>query len=591
MTVFEQFAGQWFDWIASVSWQLALLVCLAAIAGRVARAASPRLRHALWLLVLVKVFLPPGLATPWSVGQWAIAPVIDKTGWSYAAESLASPAGPQHANAVAAQDAAQDPAPTGATRIPSAPAMLLIGWAAGCVLFWGAVVWRYARLVRATRSARAIDEGPLRVALEQIALDLHVRRVPELYCSTLVTSPFLFGVVRPRIVLSEESLAQLDQLELRAVLMHELVHWKRHDTWIGWLQVLAQGIFWFHPFLWWANGQLRHERECVCDEAVLRMGRITPRSYCESIVHVLTAARGRSLVAGSLVGVFERGSKLQNRLEEIMNYKPLNKGFGWPSRLAVVAFALLFLPMAPGVVDTTLAETPGGVAAAAAPQTRYPQIVKTTPKVGAKGVSPTLSEITVTFDRDMRGGMSWTGGPPLFPPIDKGRQARWSNARTCVVPVKLEKGSYYRLGINSTSHQNFRGSDGVPAPPSAIYFSTRNATGAVERRLHAPKIVKIDPPNGATSVDPDTKALRVTFDVPMGGGMSWTGGGTTFPPSPDGKSAAWSKNGLTCTLPVTLEPNHEYRVGLNSLSHINFQSKWGVPLTSVVYKFRTGDAR
>jgi hypothetical protein len=37
------------------------------------------------------------------------------------------------------------------------------------------------------------------------------------------------------------------------------------------------------------------------------------------------------------------------------------------------------------------------------------------------------------------------------------------------------------------------------------------------------------------------------------------------------------------------DPTHRYRLGLNSLKHINFQSKWGVPLAPIVYEFRTRD--
>jgi hypothetical protein len=92
-------------------------------------------------------------------------------------------------------------------------------------------------------------------------------------------------------------------------------------------------------------------------------------------------------------------------------------------------------------------------------------------------------------------------------------------------------------------------------------------------------------------VDPETKALRVTFDMPMEGGMSWTGGGPHFPSGPDGKKASWSKDAKTCTLPVVLESGHDYELGLNSLSHINFQSKWGVPLAPVVYRFGTRGAK
>src|SRR5689334_16551694 len=62
---------------------------------------------------------------------------------------------------------------------------------------------------------------------------------------------------------------------------------------------------------------------------------------------------------------------------------------------------------------------------AKSPKSNSPQIVKTIPTAGATDVDPKLPEITVVFDRDMGEGMSWTGGPPLFPPLDKARQSKW----------------------------------------------------------------------------------------------------------------------------------------------------------------------
>jgi carboxyl-terminal processing protease len=196
----------------------------------------------------------------------------------------------------------------------------------------------------------------------------------------------------------------------------------------------------------------------------------------------------------------------------------------------------------------------------------------------------------VTFDRDMDQGMSWVGGPPLFPPVDETRKARWIDKRTCVLPVKLQEGAFYLLGINSPTHQNFRSKQGVAACTAAIYFSMKGATEEVEQRVRVPSIVSLEPENGAKEVDPGSTTLRVTFDVPMDEGISWTGGGTTFPKIPEGKTASWSDDGLTCTLPVALEPDHDYQLGLNSVTHKNFTSKWGVPLEEVVYKFRTRSA-
>ena len=52
----------------------------------------------------------------------------------------------------------------------------------------------------------------------------------------------------------------------------------------------------------------------------------------------------------------------------------------------------------------------------------------------------------------------------------------WNDKRTCVLPVELKKGMFYRVGINSTSFQNFSSELGVPAATTAIYFATAGAT-------------------------------------------------------------------------------------------------------------------
>lgn len=263
--------------------------------------------------------------------------------------------------------------------------------------------------------------------------------------------------------------------------------------------------------------------------------------------------------------------------------------FGRISNVARVAFTILLVAVAgvsvpPARAADAVPEKPAPV------QTPYPQIVNTIPQIGATGVDPGLKEIRVTFDRAMTDGMSWTGGPPLFPPLDEGRKAKWIDKRTCILPVSLEEGRFYRLGINSTSHQYFRSAEGVPAPSSAFYFATRGADESTKARVRAPEIVKIDPANGSGDVDPAIKALRVTFNMRMGRGMSWTGSGASFPKAREELKATWSEDQFTCTLPVTLEPGRDYELGLNSLRHINFQSEWGVPLPPVVYKFHTRDA-
>lgn len=223
-------------------------------------------------------------------------------------------------------------------------------------------------------------------------------------------------------------------------------------------------------------------------------------------------------------------------------------------------------------------------------QMQPPRIVATSPVIGATEVDPGVTEITVTFNQEMGGGMSWTGGGPEFPPSPGGQKAQWRDTRTCVLPVKLEAGHYYRVGINSTSYQNFSSAHGLAARPSAIYFTTQGASDTLKARTLVPQAVRFEPYNGALNVSPAVTELRATFSVPMGGGCSWctvSDDGADFPKGPEGKRVYWTEDKLTCVLPVELKPGMTYRLSLNSPDHKNFQSDGGVPIEPVEYTFKT----
>jgi hypothetical protein len=214
-----------------------------------------------------------------------------------------------------------------------------------------------------------------------------------------------------------------------------------------------------------------------------------------------------------------------------------------------------------------------------------PHVVATTPKTGVTDVDPALKEITITFDRDMSEDMSWTGGGPNFPKSPEGKKAHWRDKRTCVLPVKLVAGHYYKIGINSQSYHGFCGVNGVPATLSTISFRT----SGTPVKPKAPVIVSLNPPNGASDVSPSVTELRVTFSEPMNGDMSWCGGGPNFPTISEGKKAHWSKDGKTCVLPVQLKAGWEYELGINCPSFKGFKSDEGVPLAPVGYTFKTSD--
>ena len=77
-----------------------------------------------------------------------------------------------------------------------------------------------------------------------------------------------------------------------------------------------------------------------------------------------------------------------------------------------------------------------------------PVVVKTVPEAGASDVDPTLTEIKVTFSKDMKDrGWSWvTYSKESFPKLD-GEPKYLADKRTSVLPVKLEPGKTYAIWV------------------------------------------------------------------------------------------------------------------------------------------------
>jgi RNA polymerase sigma-70 factor (ECF subfamily) len=100
-----------------------------------------------------------------------------------------------------------------------------------------------------------------------------------------------------------------------------------------------------------------------------------------------------------------------------------------------------------------------------------PVVVKTVPEAGAGEVDWKLTEIRVTFSKDMQdGSWSWcTLSQESFPTLG-GQPKYLADKRTCVLPVKLEPGRTYAIWVNCEKFRNFKDADGRSAVPYLLVF-------------------------------------------------------------------------------------------------------------------------
>ena len=332
-----QFAGD-------MLWQASLVIAVIFVFDLLLRnRARAALRYGLWLLVLVKLLLPPSLALPTGIGYWIqVAKPEQPTPVPPAAPVVMTTQGPEM---LTVPSLAPVPAPKATLRREG---LFAAFWASGmavllCVLLLRA--WRLTRLVASAEAAHSEVQDLTSACAEELKLakDIPVR------VSDRIGSPAVCGLWTPVMILPQGLTRRLSGDQLRAVLLHELLHVKRHDVWFNCLQALLQVCYWWHPLVWFANARIRHVREEAVDEGVMVALGDHAEAYPATLLEVAKGALCRPVAALGLVGIFESKSALQSRIRRLLD-RPVPRS----ARLDLVGLGVvltvgaLVLPMARG---------------------------------------------------------------------------------------------------------------------------------------------------------------------------------------------------------------------------------------------------
>ena len=135
----------------------------------------------------------------------------------------------------------------------------------------------------------------------------------NLYQSEKVCSPFVLGIIKPKIYLPYH----MDSRKMDHVIAHEQTHIRRKDHWWKPLGFLLLTIHWFNPLMWFSYVLLCRDIELACDEKVIReMGNEQRADYTQALV---ACSVNRRLIAACPLAFGEIGVK--ERVKSVMNYK------------------------------------------------------------------------------------------------------------------------------------------------------------------------------------------------------------------------------------------------------------------------------
>ena len=145
------------------------------------------------------------------------------------------------------------------------------------------------------------------------SVDTAVLLKDNIYQSDGVGSPFVLGIIKPKIYLP----FNINDESINHIIAHEQMHIKRRDHWWKPFGFLLLCIYWFNPLMWIGYALLCRDIELACDEEVIKkFDNIQRADYSSSLLSY--SANRRKITACPLA--FGE-SDVKKRVKSILNYK------------------------------------------------------------------------------------------------------------------------------------------------------------------------------------------------------------------------------------------------------------------------------
>ncbi|MBM6679451.1 M56 family metallopeptidase [Pseudoflavonifractor capillosus] len=324
-----------------ISWCVTSSILLAVfllLRGTLFRKLSPRVRYALWGVVLLRLLVPfqiPGLSLPAAVADLtpelstiSERPIFPNT-------ILVRPINPS----VSLDEEDQADLPHSASTIESnlseyyhfgGPTLsdgVQVVWAAGAGVVLLAVLAANLRFAQKLRRGRR----PLPTA----GCPLPVYEAEEL------SSPCLCGVLRPAIYLTPE--AAEDRTVRTHVLSHELTHFRHRDHIWSLLRCLALALHWYNPLVWAAVILSKRDGELACDEGTIRqLGEGERIPYGRTLIGLVARRSGAGGVLSCSTTMTGGKKTVQRRIAQLVK-QPETKKTALFLAAAALALAAVFV--------------------------------------------------------------------------------------------------------------------------------------------------------------------------------------------------------------------------------------------------------
>lgn len=127
-----------------------------------------------------------------------------------------------------------------------------------------------------------------------------------------LSSPFVFGFLRPVLILPEE-------FPDEKIILHELLHLKYKDVLWGFVIALFRSIHWCNPFLWYCFNKINNDIEELCDSRALSLLEGEGRREYGNLL--LSMANEKYASCIGTTSIANGGKNISSRIETIVRFK------------------------------------------------------------------------------------------------------------------------------------------------------------------------------------------------------------------------------------------------------------------------------
>lgn len=113
--------------------------------------------------------------------------------------------------------------------------------------------------------------------LSELKDDIGIKRKIDVYIEKSNTVPKVYGLLKPRIIISEHVLYTSDRSRIKHILLHELSHIKQKDIAVSVIRNLLLCLYFFNPVIVWGLKRMASDCESACDARVLKI--LTPKEH------------------------------------------------------------------------------------------------------------------------------------------------------------------------------------------------------------------------------------------------------------------------------------------------------------------------